>query len=126
MVRVINELSFQADIVFPGISEARQLTGQETPEAMAAFYHRQGVPKVVIKLGTKGAYASFDGEAAVLYAGLSGGKGGGYGRRWETALLSVLSAACWKVLLRRKQYGRGAAIGALAVMSPGDNDGLPG
>ncbi|MEA4833969.1 MAG: sugar kinase [Anaeromusa sp.] len=124
MVRVINELSFQADIVFPGISEARQLTGQETPEAMAAFYHRQGVPKVVIKLGTKGAYASFNGETAFYTPAFpvakvvdTVGAGDGFAVGVVSGLLEGLAP--------QDAVRRGAAIGALAVMSPGDNDGLP-
>lgn len=46
------------DIIFPNITEGRQLTGAAEPEAIAASLHRLGVKTVVVKLGPRGCFVS--------------------------------------------------------------------
>ncbi|PMU57828.1 2-dehydro-3-deoxygluconokinase, partial [Pseudomonas sp. GP01-A3] len=56
MVRVINDLACQADIVLPGISEGQLLTGKQDVHEIAEYYHAKGVKTVVMKLGASGAF----------------------------------------------------------------------
>ena len=119
----INELAFLADIVLPGLGEGKILTGLDTPEAIADFYISRGVKTVVIKRGTKGAYVkSTDGEwytpaYIVEHVVDTVGAGDGFAVGTISARLEGLS---WP-----EAATRGAAIGALAVMVEGDNEGLP-
>ncbi|WP_462410406.1 sugar kinase [Neobacillus sp. Marseille-QA0830] len=123
MARVINDLACRADIVLPGIGEAELLTGYSDVQEIAAFYHAAGVKTVVIKLGTKGAFTSSLGEP--FYTDVfpvekvvdTVGAGDGFAVGVVSGLLEGLSI--------QEAVRRGAAIGALAVMAPGDNDGLP-
>lgn len=123
MVDVINDLASRADIIFPGIQEGKLLTGKEDVQEIADFYHAKGVKTVVIKLGAKGAYTSttnqkfytegFKVEKVVDTVGA----GDGFAVGVVSGLLEGLPLP--------EAVKRGTAIGALAVMSPGDNDGLP-
>lgn len=123
MVRVINELACRADIVFPGIDEGKLLTGKESVEEIAAFYHDAGVKMVVIKLGAEGAYTSSEGRCfytqgfPVERVVDTVGAGDGFAVGVVSGILEGLPL--------EEAVKRGTAIGALAVMSPGDNDGLP-
>lgn len=123
MVRVINDLACRADIVLPGIEEGRLLTGEEEVEKIAEFYHAAGVKTVVIKLGAKGAYTSSEGQDfytqgfPVDRVVDTVGAGDGFAVGVVSGMLEGLSL--------QEAVKRGTAIGALAVMSPGDNDGLP-
>ena len=123
MVRVINELACRADIVFPGIDEGKLLTGKESVEDIAAFYHDAGVKTVVIKLGAEGAYTSSEGRCfctqgfPVERVVDTVGAGDGFAVGVVSGILEGLPL--------EEAVKRGTAIGALAVMSPGDNDGLP-
>lgn len=123
MIKVINELSCLADIVLPGISEARLLTDIEDVQEMAEYYHAKGVKTVVIKLGTKGAFTSSNGEQfytkgfPVKQVIDTVGAGDGFAAGVVSAILEGIPI--------NEAVTRGTAIGALAVMSQGDNDGLP-
>lgn len=123
MIKVINDLAGRADIVFPGIQEGRVLTGKQSVQEIAAFYHARGVKTVVITLGAKGAYASTPGQQfyvdgfRVERVVDTVGAGDGFAVGVVSGLLEGLPL--------QEAVKRGAAIGALAVMSPGDNDGLP-
>lgn len=123
MVKVINDLAFQADIIFPGIDEAKLLTGKEDVQEIADFYHAAGVKTVVIKLGAKGAFTSSNGKQfytdgfSVKQVVDTVGAGDGFAVGVVSGILEG-----WSL---EEAVKRGAAIGALAVMSPGDNDGLP-
>ena len=123
MARVINDLARRADIVFPGIEEGRLLTGKEDVQEIADVYHTAGVKTVFIKLGAKGAYTS-SGEQRFYTDGFrvekvidTVGAGDGFAVGVVSGMLEGLDL--------KEAVRRGAAIGALAVMSPGDNDGLP-
>lgn len=123
MIATINELAARSDWFFPGIGEARLLTGLQEPEEIADFYLDQGVSLVVIKMGPEGAfYKNADGagfapgykvEEVVDTVGAGDGFAAG-----------VISALLEKAEVRSAVM-RGNALGALAVMSPGDMDGLP-
>ncbi len=123
MVRIINDLACQADIVLPGITEGKLLTGCEDEAEIAQFYHAAGVRTVVIKLGAKGAFTSSEGKQfytegfPVEKVVDTVGAGDGFAVGVVSALLEEQKI--------EDAVLRGTAIGALAVMSPGDNDGLP-
>ena len=45
MVATLNDLAQGVETILPGIGEGKILTGQDTPEGVAAFYHQRGVKK---------------------------------------------------------------------------------
>ncbi|MHA6530403.1 sugar kinase [Paenibacillus sp. BAC0078] len=124
MVNTINDLATRCDWFLPGLSEGRTLTGLDTPEEIAGFYLDRGVSLVVIKLGPEGAYYKTAAGEEGYVAGFkvetvvdTVGAGDGFAVGVISALLEKLTVA--------EAVKRGNAIGALAVMSPGDMDGLP-
>jgi 2-dehydro-3-deoxygluconokinase len=123
MVNTINDLATRCDWFLPGLSEGKILTGLSTPEEIADYYLARGVSLVVIKLGPEGAYyKSSEGEGyadgfKVEQVIDTVGAGDGFAVGVISAMLEKLSIA--------EAVKRGNAIGALAVMSPGDMDGLP-
>jgi 2-dehydro-3-deoxygluconokinase len=123
MIQVVNDLACLADIVIPGISEGKLLTGKEGVQEIANAYHAAGVKTVVIKLGAEGAYTSSEGQQfytpgfPVTKVVDTVGAGDGFAVGLVSGILEGLSL--------QEAVRRGTAIGALAVMSPGDNDGLP-
>ncbi|MBT2288173.1 sugar kinase [Paenibacillus albidus] len=123
MVATINDLATRCDWFLPGLGEGKILTGLDTPEEIAAYYLERGVSLVVIKLGPEGAYfKSADEEGYVKGFKVEEvvdtvGAGDGFAVGVISALLEKLPVA--------EAVTRGNAVGALAVMSPGDMDGLP-
>ncbi|NGM88781.1 sugar kinase [Parapusillimonas sp. SGNA-6] len=119
----VNELAAAADWVFPGLDEGRQLTGETTPEAIAAFYRAQGARLVAVKLGADGVYLdSTDGCAYVPGFPVDKvldtvGAGDGFAVGVISSLLEGGSA--------HEAVRRGAWIGARAVQVLGDTEGLP-
>ncbi len=119
----INHLAAQADWVLPGLEEGRFLTGERTPEAIAAYYRRLGARLVAVKLGAEGAY--YDCEAGTGYVpGFpvrevldTVGAGDGFAVGVISALLEGRSVP--------DAVRRGAWIGARAVQVLGDTEGLP-
>ena len=123
MVEVINALAIQANIVLPGVSEGKILTGSDDPETIADFYLKQGVEAVIVKVGSKGAFVKTKAAKFMIPAFKvdhvvdTVGAGDGFAVGVVSALLEGQKLP--------EAVTRGAAIGALAVMSPGDNEGLP-
>ncbi|AWV35349.1 sugar kinase [Paenibacillus sp. FSL H7-0716] len=123
MVSTINDLATRCDWFLPGLGEGKILTGLSTPEEIADYYLERGVSLVVIKLGPEGAYyKSSAGEGYVDGFKVERvvdtvGAGDGFAVGVISAMLEKLPIA--------EAVKRGNAIGALAVMSPGDMDGLP-
>lgn len=123
MRRELNALAFQAHWVLPGLEEGRFLTGEQTPEAIAAFYRAHGAPFVAIKLGPDGAY--FDSAIASGYVPAfpvaqivdTVGAGDGFAVGVVSALLEGRTPT--------EAVRRGAWIGARAVQVLGDTEGLP-
>ena len=123
MREAINELAALADWVLPGLEEGRILTGERTPEGVAAFYRERGAKRVVIKLGAEGAYyAGEDGSGRVAGFPVTTvvdtvGAGDGFAVGVISALLEGRPLP--------EAVKRGAWIGARAVQVLGDTEGLP-
>ncbi|PEC50980.1 2-dehydro-3-deoxygluconokinase [Bacillus sp. AFS077874] len=123
MVEQINKTAFQADYVFPGIAEGELLTGYKNPSDIASFYLEKGVELVVIKLGEEGAFYKTSSENGIVPGFKvekvvdTVGAGDGFAVGVISGLIESLSI--YESVLR------GNAIGALAVQTPGDNDGYP-
>ena len=124
MAECLNGIAEQADIFLPGVKEAKILMGEDDPEKIAAWYIARGTKTVVVKLGAKGAYyASACGESGYV-PGFhvdrivdTVGAGDGFAAGVLTALLEDMPLA--------EAVRRGCAIGAIQLLSKGDNDGLP-
>lgn len=124
MVETINGFAAKADIILPGINEGEILMGSRDPEKIAEFYIGLGAKAVVVKVGAKGSFVKtacgkcFDSPGFKVEKVVDTvGAGDGFAVGTISALLEELSI--------EEAARRGAAIGALAVMSPGDNEGLP-
>lgn len=123
MVATLNEIAFNCDIVMPGIKEGFILTGSDDVDVIADFYLRRGVKAVIIKIGDRGAYVKTKDESFTV----SGYKVEkvvdtvGAGDGFATGVISGLLEG----LTLKDAVKRGNAIGAIIIMSPGDNDGLP-
>jgi dehydrogluconokinase len=119
----INHLAAQADWVLPGLEEGRFLTGEQTPEAIAAYYRRLGARLVAVKLGAAGAYYDCDSGAGyvpgfpVTEVVDTVGAGDGFAVGVISALLEGRAVP--------EAVRRGAWIGARAVQVLGDTEGLP-
>jgi 2-dehydro-3-deoxygluconokinase len=123
MVETTNRVAFQCDVVLPGLEEGFILTGYRDPSEIADFYLNQGVQAVVVKCGPEGAYVKtakesfmvpgFPVEKVVDTVGAGDGFAVGFidGVRSGKSLYDAVVQA--------------NAIGALQVMTQGDNDGLP-
>lgn len=124
MIDTLNHFAFQADIVMPGANEGKVLLGSNDPETIANFYLNRGVKLVVVKMGSKGAFAKnaagktfFVPTFKVDHVIDTVGAGDGFAVGFISARLEGLSI--------EDALRRGNAIGALAVQSPGDSDGYP-
>lgn len=126
MVATINELAAHADIILPGINEGEILMGSRNPEDIADFYlnNSEKTKTVVVKLGTAGAYVKQKDGTSFTIPGFkvehvvdTVGAGDGFAAGLITALIEGESL--------ENAVIRANAIGALAVQSPGDNDGYP-
>ena len=119
----MNTMAGRCDIFMPGINEAKILTGMDVPEKIAEFYLKKGCKVVLVKLGSQGAYyATENGSGYVEGFPVEKvvdtvGAGDGFAAGVLTAYHEGLS---WAECVRR-----GNAVGAIQVMSLGDNDGLP-
>lgn len=124
MVVTINGLAARSDVVLPGLSEGRLLTGKETPEDIAAFYLDAGAGAVVVKLGADGAFCADRSGLRAFVPGVpvqqvvdTVGAGDGFAVGVISGLLEGMDLAA--------AARRGNAIGARMVQFPGDSDGLP-
>lgn len=123
MIATINELALGADYFMPGINEGTILTGCTTPESVADFYLQRGVGTVIVKVGAKGAYVATKHEHTyvpgfkVKKVVDTVGAGDGFATGIVSAVMEGLPIT--------EAVKRGNAIGAIQVMSLGDNEGLP-
>jgi len=53
-------------LLFTSGPDAKIILGEGDPARIAKFLHNEGVRTVVVKLGDKGAFASFNGETATV------------------------------------------------------------
>ncbi len=124
MVQTLNSLAQGAETVLPGIGEGKQLTGQDSPEGIADFYHAMGVKNVVVKLGADGAFYSEKDGAKGVSSGFpvekivdTVGAGDGFAA-------GVVSALAEGETLEQAAF-RGNVIGAVQITHKSDNEGLP-
>ena len=123
MVRTLNALAQEADLVLPGIGEGKILTKRDTAEGIAEYYHERGVDSVIVKLGADGAYWSTGGEHGTVPAFPvkkivdTVGAGDGFAAGVISAVAEGLSL--------REAASRGAVIGSIQITHKGDNEGLP-
>lgn len=124
MAEYINSMAAKADLFLPGVQEAEMLSGISEPEKIAEYYLKSGTQAVIVKLGTKGAYyATRDGEQGYVPGFTvdrvvdTVGAGDGFAA-------GVLSGLREKLPIDQA-VRRGCGVGAIQVMSKGDNDGLP-
>ena len=124
MAGVINDASQYADIVMPGLSEGKILTGLDDEQAVAGYYLERGAKLVVIKLGgSSGTYVA-DREGGLYVPSYrvdrvvdTVGAGDGFAVGFTSAWLEGLSM--------EEAARRGAAVGAMVIQVAGDNEGLP-
>jgi 2-dehydro-3-deoxygluconokinase len=122
MIAVTNEMAARADWVLPGLGEGALLTGRSDAAGIAAHYLGHGANRVVIKDGSAGC-SSFttsgrvDQPVFAVRVVDTVGAGDGFAAGLISAHLDGLSEAA--------SLERAAAVGALAITSPGDKDGLP-
>lgn len=119
----LNHLAGLADWVLPGLAEGRLLTGLHEPRDIAGFYLDRGAQAVVVKLGPAGAYLR-SAETELTVPGVpvakvvdTVGAGDGFAVGFISARLDGLG---WAHALQRANW-----IGAQAVQTLGDVDGLP-
>lgn len=124
MVSTLNALAQGAGTVLPGLAEGKLLTGKDSPEEIAEFYHQLGAENVVVKLGAKGAYFSGkDGKTGVVPAFPvrrvvdTVGAGDGFAA-------GVISALAEGESLEEATF-RATVMGAIQVAHRSDNEGLP-
>ncbi|NWA24740.1 sugar kinase [Pseudomonas gingeri] len=123
MIEDINALAALAHWVLPGLGEGRLLSGYQEPRDIAAFYLDQGAAVVAIKLGADGAYyrtqrdEGFVAAVPVHKVVDTVGAGDAFAVGVVSALLENHSVA--------QAVARGNWIGAQAVQSRGDMEGLP-
>jgi len=123
MADYINALAAKVDLFLPGVGEGKVLLGLEDPVIIADRYRSMGAKNVVVKVGPSGAYYdTTDGKGFVPgfrvdHVVDTVGAGDGFATGVLTARAEGLS---WYDSVRR-----GNAIGAIQVMSKGDNEGLP-
>lgn len=122
MIKSINEMAAKADIVLPGTAEGKFLWAAVI-QKINAFYRNLGAKVVITKLGSKGAYVTTPTEE-YLVPGYTVekvvdtvGAGDGFAAGIITALMEGIPL--------KDAVQRGNAIGAIQVMSRGDNEGLP-
>ncbi len=124
MSKYMNDMAAKSDIFMPGINEVKIILGQEAPEEAAKKYLDMGTKTVIIKVGAKGAYFATETGESGWVKGFkvdqimdTVGAGDGFAVGVLSALREGLSI--------KEAVLRGNAIGAIQVMSKGDNDGLP-
>ena len=124
MIETINRLASYADLVLPGENEGKILVGTKDAHTLNEFYLKNGSSVCVTKCGSKGAYVSTDKGENYMVDGYTVkkvvdtvGAGDGFATGVITGLMEGLPLD--------KAVKRGTAIGAIQVMSRGDNEGLP-
>lgn len=123
MIKSINEMAAKADIVLPGTAEGKILMGSDNPQEINKFYLANGAKTVITKCGSDGAYVSTADEEFMVPGFKvekvvdTVGAGDGFATGVITGLMENLSL--------KDAVRRGNAIGAIQVMSRGDNEGLP-
>ncbi|KAB2329556.1 sugar kinase [Cytobacillus depressus] len=120
---VLMDIASHSDIVLPGIEEGKIMTGESSPENIAARLLKNGAKVVVVKLGEKGAYYATD-EQAEYVTGFpvqqivdTVGAGDGFAAGFLSGLIRGWSY--------RDAVELGNRVGAYALTVPGDVEGYP-
>lgn len=123
MRECINNFASQSDIFLPGINEAKILIGETDPEKIAQKYLEMGAKAVVVKVGADGSYYANQEEQGFVkgFKATEVVDTVGAGDGFAVGILSALREG--KSL--KEAALRGNAIGAIQVMSIGDNEGMP-
>jgi sugar/nucleoside kinase (ribokinase family) len=110
------------DAICPNLTEARGITGMETPEECAAWLRERGVGRIAIKLGRDGAYA-LDDETAERVAPFP------VEARDETGAGDAFAGGLIHGLVNGWPLARavrlGNAVGALSTRGTGASSTLP-
>lgn len=120
----MNRMAAKSDLFLPGINEVKTILGESDPETAAGRYLSMGTGTVVLKLGAKGAYYAQRGGTSGYVDSFPVKKivdTVGAGDGFAAGVLSGLREG----LSLEEAVRRGCAVGAVQVMSKGDNDGLP-
>jgi sugar/nucleoside kinase (ribokinase family) len=111
------------DVASPGIAEARAISGEDDPSAVAAWFRSRGVGTVALKMGAEGCYVSGDGyEGRVPAPRVAAVDGTGAGDAFDAGLLAGLLAG--RPLEESARLG--CAAGALATTAMGAFEGVGG
>ncbi|MDD3224432.1 MAG: sugar kinase [Clostridium sp.] len=120
---VLLELLSMADIVMPGIDEAKMLIGESDPKKISQYFLNRGSSMVAVKLGAKGCYLRNKSEDVFVngykvdHVVDTVGAGDGFAAGLVSGILNNLSLAeCGK---------RANAEGAMATLVRGDMEGYP-
>lgn len=122
-VAAVNGILPYVDTVLPGAEEARLLTGETEPAAVARVLFDRGVKKVVLKAGEAGAYAiTADAQAHCERYDLGGvvdpiGAGDAFNAGYLSAFLDGVPV--------EDRLLRGHAVAAMVCTTHGDWEGLP-
>ncbi|KKI89379.1 2-dehydro-3-deoxygluconokinase [Bacillus sp. SA1-12] len=121
--KTLLEISAEADIILPGVSEGEFLFGESDPLKLGELFLNHGASVVVMKMGAEGAYYFTEKESALI-PGFPVkqvvdpvGAGDGFAAGFLSGLLDGLELS--------KAVERANAVGALVTMVNGDVDGLP-
>ncbi|QGH36488.1 sugar kinase [Gracilibacillus salitolerans] len=121
--RVLLEIAAEADIVLPGVSEAKYLFGEHERDRYASLFIGNGAEVVILKEGSKGAsYFTKEEHGFVPSYQIDRvvdpiGAGDGFAAGVISGLLEELSL--------EKAIARANAVGAMVTMVNGDVEGLP-
>lgn len=120
---ILLKIAAMADIVMPGIDEAKLLINVEEPEEIAKYFLNLGSKLVAVKLGEKGCYLN-NGQEAMYVSGFkvekledTVGAGDGFAAGLISASLRNLN------LQETGEYANG--VGAMATLVKGDMEGYP-
>lgn len=123
MIETTNEMAQYCDMILPGIKEGKILMGSNNPQDIAQYFLKMGVKEVVIKLGEAGAFYA-NSDETFIEKGFrvenvvdTVGAGDGFA-------VGIISSRLENTV-KNDMLIRGNAIGAIQVMTLGDNEGLP-
>lgn len=121
MIDTMNKLAEHADVIIPGYTEAKLLTGQDSYESVAQFYLDKGVKLVVLTEADGAYYATKDESGFVTGYKVDVVDTVGAGDAFTVGLISALleDKTLAEAVLRAN------ATGGRQVTFAGDNDGLP-
>lgn len=120
---VLTEIALQSDIFLPGVNEAAFLMNKENPKEIIEYFRNQAIPLTILKHGKHGSYYSTEDDVVHV----PGEKVAdvvdpvGAGDAFTAGLLSGLLDN----LSIHDAVSRGNLLGAFAVQTLGDIEGLP-